>query len=112
MRKDLKIGLLAVGALVLFIVIYLIIRHEKYGKCILAHMQQLPGSAPDPCSTYKEAIQCMDAKPGTVTYKGKKYKYTGCDWTEDYQAAIGALRPSYPGEYEDIGGVPRGLGWV
>ena len=65
MRKDLRIGLLAVGALVLFIVIYLIIRHEKYGSR-----------------------------------------------RDNYQAAIGALRPSHPGEYEDIGGAPRGLGWV
>jgi len=32
--------------------------------------------------------------------------------SDHYQAAIGALRPSHPGEYEDIGGVPRGLGWV
>lgn len=31
---------------------------------------------------------------------------------EKYQASIGALRPSYPGEYKEIGGVPRGLGWV
>jgi hypothetical protein len=65
MRKDLKIGLLAVGALVLFLVIYLIVRHEKYRR-----------------------------------------------HRDNYQAAIGALRPSYPGEYEDIGGIPRGLGWV
>ena len=31
---------------------------------------------------------------------------------ESYQGAVGALRPSSPGEYDDIGGVPSGLGWV
>ncbi len=31
---------------------------------------------------------------------------------DGYQGAVGALRPSSPGEYDDIGGVPRGLGWV
>ena len=62
MNRSLKIGLLFIGALVLTLIIYLIIRHEKY--------------------------------------------------KDNYEAAIGALRPSYPGEYDDIGGVPRGLGWV
>ena len=31
---------------------------------------------------------------------------------ERYQGAVGALRPYSPGEYDAIGGVPRGLGWV
>ena len=62
MQKDLMIGLVSVGALVIGLIIYLIIRHEKY--------------------------------------------------KDNYGAAVGALRPSYPGEYDDIGGVPRGLGWL
>ena len=33
-------------------------------------------------------------------------------YPDRYQASIGALRPSYPGEYKDIGGIPRGLGWL
>ncbi len=31
---------------------------------------------------------------------------------DGYQGAVGALRSYSPGEYDEIGGVPRGLGWV
>jgi hypothetical protein len=62
MKRNLKIGLISIGALVLTLIIYLIIRYETY--------------------------------------------------RDNYGAAIGALRPSHPGEYEDIGGIPSGLGWV
>ena len=65
MHKDLMIGLASVGALVLGLIIYLVVRHERYKRR-----------------------------------------------RDNYEAAIGALRPSYPGEYKDIGGVPRGLGWL
>ncbi len=63
MRKDFILGLVTVTCLVLILIVYLVIRHEKTNK-------------------------------------------------DGYQAAIGALRPSSPGEYNYIGGVPRGLAWV
>jgi hypothetical protein len=33
-------------------------------------------------------------------------------YKDSYQEDVGALRPSYPGEYDIIGGRPGGLGWV